>query len=1001
MADIKCGRRMVWRFLLSTMAACLASGAALAACNPSTSPGTVPCYIRVQPIDVANTQTLGVPAEPTVVYNPFNSTSPNVECVTGTTPLPCPSPSTTAGMVFQTPKVSAANIPALIPNNSTSGSPIGFVVQQATGASPFPGTGSPAVDVTRELLKQVGIDLVWLPMTEYVYPACPNTGTTNPLCVAAPVDYTALDVTLAPAMLPNTNPPKPNVIASCMGSISGTVLTITTACTVPGSTTTPASLLVYDILGPDTTVTGGLIQPNTYITGLLTGQAGGIGSTYRITPSQTVGTKKPVSITATASILTSSKFKGLSQQCTTGQPCPITPPPPAISQAGTTPLAPLGGAALTPTPFTDPTIINMFFVNSLNPPTGIGGTLYGLAWICNNGVAISSQTFSDGRPDTLAHELLHNLCLDHTTYGAGPWIAPGAGYAAPFGVVPLIPNTPVVGECDANYSACGANLMTAGIARTEATLACILADPSQTLPTGCTSASPGFLNPNALADRLSFPSCSGPNCPPLSASTTQLPVSQETVVIGGGQSGLNSGLLSPNSPTLQFSGLLSPIPQETTKAQLGTSGSSAGRAIFDLSSPAGGKPGETLLGWVLTLPRGKSFSRHDGFHIVSQSREDLVQDVKYYPGPGNNPLTRNIGYQRGGDNNANDPTIAAADQGPCAFTTTECMVVKFQPPGLGADESISFSNSIVSGDAPITNEDLCKAQITYVFSDGYVTTSNFGVCSAPALPLIANSWHPDPHVAPHVVQSNVLLAQSSTPLGCTPDPVTGQCPPVDQTSISDADALQEAGAPQHCDNGATTRGSVSNPVTGIISGPNIIIQGGSTCHYRDCQFLGSLTINNATAYLQNCDVAGQITMTSGNLYTLPLNPQNPTNAPSVSVNGNIAIGSNNGSNQHLPNSFSIGPGTTGHNLTIQNLPSGGLGYVCNSTFSGGVNVNNNASSIQIGDNPQETNCPGNFIAGGLECKGNTPLPNGQLTGGQNNIQPTGGGTGQCTGFGLN
>ena len=64
-------------------------------------------------------------------------------------------------------------------------------------------------------------------------------------------------------------------------------------------------------------------------------------------------------------------------------------------------------------------------------------------------------------------------------------------------------------------------------------------------------------------------------------------------------------------------------------------------------------------------------------------------------------------------------------------------MVKFEPPGLGAHDSISFSNGILKsilfskgilsgGGAPITNDDLCKAKITYMFSDGYATTSNFG-----------------------------------------------------------------------------------------------------------------------------------------------------------------------------------------------------------------------------------------------------------------------------------
>ena len=565
MADIERGRRMVWRFLLSAMAACLGSGAALATCSTDPLPsGTVPCYIRVQPIDVANVQKIA--GVETVFYNPFNPNSPPVQCplTSGGVAAACPlegsstTPSSTAGQTFQ--PLSAANIPAMIPNNSTSSNPIGFVVQPASGATPgsLGPPLSPAVDVTRTLLNQVGIDLVWLPMTEYVYyndnpnvSACPTNSTS---CVQdKTADFTSLNVTLA-----STG----NTVASCTGFISGTTLTITT------TTTACQNLAAYDFLtgtvpkGPSIAINADG-TPATYITLLGTG-SGGKG-TYTVTcqsdvpgttipgctaGSQTVGSSKQTfTITATSSTLTSSQFKALSQQCKSGQPCPTTgvTGPTAISQGGT-PVTPLGGGALTPTPFSppDPTIVNMFFVNALNPPPAIGGNLFGLAWICNNGVAISSQTFSQGRPDTMAHELLHNLCLDHTTYGAGPWTAPGTnGYTAPSGtpstgVVPVIPNTPLPGECDSNYTSCGANLMTTGINRTEPALPCILLDgtPVAGSPAAqsCTAASAGFFNPNALADRLSFPvspsvspppaTCIGADCTPLSGtSTTQLPVS--------------------------------------------------------------------------------------------------------------------------------------------------------------------------------------------------------------------------------------------------------------------------------------------------------------------------------------------------------------------------------------------------------------------------------------------------------------------------------------------
>src|SRR5262249_27925742 len=78
----------------------------------------------------------------------------------------------------------------------------------------------------------------------------------------------------------------------------------------------------------------------------------------------------------------------------------------------------------------------------------------------------------------------------------------------------------------------------------------------------------------------------------------------------------NSGLLSTNlnfippnpltSPTK--SGLLNPIPLETTKAQAGTGGSAGDAVTFDVTSPIGGRPGETLVAWILMLPQEQTFA---------------------------------------------------------------------------------------------------------------------------------------------------------------------------------------------------------------------------------------------------------------------------------------------------------------------------------------------------------------------------------------------------------
>lgn len=65
--------------------------------------------------------------------------------------------------------------------------------------------------------------------------------------------------------------------------------------------------------------------------------------------------------------------------------------------------------------------INVWFVEEILSPSG--SIQFGSAWVDANGVIISEETIDydggKGRPDTLAHELGHNLGLKHTTFGAG------------------------------------------------------------------------------------------------------------------------------------------------------------------------------------------------------------------------------------------------------------------------------------------------------------------------------------------------------------------------------------------------------------------------------------------------------------------------------------------------------------------------------------------------------------------------------------------------------
>lgn len=915
-------------FLLSTLAACLGSGIAGATCTPNLpiTAGSVPCYITVQPIDVGTIPT----AVTTPVYAPFNTTS-----LTG-------NPSTAGAPLVTDSRVTVpvANNAA---NNPTSPNPIGFVVDPVTGLFPgqtgYSGTG---VDVTRALLNNIGVDLVWLPMNTVVTPGTefPNN------------NFTTLNV--VPTQIPNSSQ-----VASCIGFISNTTLTVTSCSPISTDGGNVASTLaVYDFLS-----SGTLVQPGTFISALGTG-SGGTG-TYKVNISQTAGSsKKPITIRSFPGALGSPDLLTLADQ----NPSSTPPSPPcAISQM----TIPLSLPCLTPPPpplSVDPGTINLFFVNKLNPPAA-GGTLYGFALIGNNGVAIGGNTFFaptplQARPDTIAHELLHDLGLTHMTYGAGPYNPQTSlNPFPPGGITPqsFVTNH-FVGECDPNYPGCGLNLMTSGDLRTEPSLPCVL---NGYMLNGAVVTTPGCAGQSAFplrtADQVTsvLMEDANQNPPPTSP---QLPVSQQKEVLAGG-----SGLLQTPPPPGTIGGLSEPIPYETTTAQLETGDSPTGRVIFDLSGPVDGRPGETLTAWILSLPEDHAFAGQAGVDVISQSRKDLVQDVSYYPETVKNPLRRNIAYTPGADNNADTPAVAAGPS-PCAATTAACIVVKFEAPGLGVNDSFSFSQKILGGAAPMAKDDLCKTKITYVFSDGYTTTSNFGRCLPDSRPLIASSWRPDPHVAPHVVKTNLLLAQQAPTLPCTPvlvpnsDPPAFACLDPTTTPPEDADPTQEGGQlGQSCDGGATI-GSIN--VSGTVPGPNITVGAGQRCNYANCEFLGSLTINGGNVFLGSCQIDGNLTMTSG---TLNL-------STSTQIIGNVQI-ANGSAVSLLPNSFTIGPSAQiGGGLTIQNLPGNEPGLVCGTTVSGGITLNNNQSPIQIGSGQQS--CPGNAVAGGLNCKNNTAVTGG-------------------------
>jgi hypothetical protein len=283
--------------------------------------------------------------------------------------------------------------------------------------------------------------------------------------------------------------------------------------------------------------------------------------------------------TTTPTGLTSTDFLALSQQNgisqgTAGYPNPNPPNAPVSSQR---------------------TVVNMFFVNTLVPPPGTSGALYGFSWINNNGIAIGSSAFFPPFPltprfDTLAHELGHNLGLDH---------------GDSFNV-----NTP---------NTASINVMTAGASRTEpgSTSAAII---------DVTPGAPGYgaadqFNVSNTPNQRARVALSG-LLNPIASSTTTASTS------GGGA--ITTALVV--SDTVGDMTTITAAPNSTKPDT---------RIFFDVTAPTGGRDGETLVGLILTLGKGLHF--------------DPTSKVSFLNGSGQYVVSAAYDHGNTGDSNCPDP----------------------------------------------------------------------------------------------------------------------------------------------------------------------------------------------------------------------------------------------------------------------------------------------------------------------------------------------------------
>jgi hypothetical protein len=403
---------------------------------------------------------------------------------------------------------------------------------------------------------------------------------------------------------------------------------------------------------------------------------------------------------------------------------------------------------------TTATVIDWFLVNNLVPTTP--GQLYGITWkIGFNGIATAANAMVGvptlgllARPDTLIHEGGHVLGGDHPVFGAGPYNPYGPSNLEG-GTVPPIPANPFVGECDAKYPACMANLLTAGGG--------VNANGVQVnLRTEPTVANALSMLAAGTADQMTTAAQEGPN----------LPVSQQTALLGSGFINVvPNSMLTATKPVSGAASVAtaSVAAKSTASGTSGTSGASSS-ILFTASGP---EPPENTNVIVIMLLSPFKFDPNNPFKIVPPGNS-LLQDADYVPDADNAPNNPNAPYHLGAAYKACTPS--ETNRHP------QCLIVEFNAPGLGAGSTFQFTQGILNGTVPATLQQLQGSVITFglsntsptgtVTSSQYITTSQLTFDSATGQDT-ASSQTTSPTLPPPVLGNPGAFAGSGN-MACTP-----------------------------------------------------------------------------------------------------------------------------------------------------------------------------------------------------------------------------------------